>query len=117
MPQGNSLKSVKFISSSIGWAVGNYGTILKTTDGGQNWIIQASQTFDYLESVSFTNADNGTAVGIGHDSSGYDVGIIIYTIDGGTTWNLQPSGTTNDLYGVCFTDVNNGTAVGDLEQF
>ena len=29
LPQGNTLRAVKFINTTIGWAVGYYGTILK----------------------------------------------------------------------------------------
>jgi len=34
LPQGNNLYSVDFIDSDLGWTVGSYGTILKTTNGG-----------------------------------------------------------------------------------
>ena len=57
-----------------------------------------------MSGVSFTDADNGTAVGSG--------GTILRTTDGGATWGAQPSGTTNALNGVSFTDATNGTAVG-----
>ena len=58
-----------------------------------------------LHGVSFTDANNGTAVGS-------STGTILRTTNGGTTWTSQTSGTTNDLYGVSFTDANTGTAVG-----
>ena len=59
--------------------------------------------------VSFTNVNNGTAVGSG--------GIILRTSDGGQNWFSQTSGTTNFLYGVSFIDINNGIAVGGIENF
>ena len=34
---GNSLISVFFLDEMKGWAVGNYGAIIHTTDGGENW--------------------------------------------------------------------------------
>jgi len=63
LPQGNNLISVKFISPLIGWAVGGYGTILRTINGGADWTSQSSETTNYLIGVSFTDADNGTVVG------------------------------------------------------
>jgi len=33
----NALYSVKFLNRNSGWIVGDYGTILKTTNGGNNW--------------------------------------------------------------------------------
>jgi len=38
-PQGNSLYSSYFFSSDNGIAVGDYGAILRTIDGGINWTI------------------------------------------------------------------------------
>jgi len=104
LPQGLPLNSVKFISSEIGWAVGNYGTIIRTTDGGITWLLQTSETTSDLNDVSFTDPNNGTVVG--------DEGTILGTSNGGTTWTAQISGTIHDLNGVSFTDVNVGTAVG-----
>ncbi len=65
LPQGNSLNSVKFINTTTGWAVGFFGTILRTTNGGTNWISQSSGITNYLDSVFFTDANTGTAVGSG----------------------------------------------------
>jgi len=117
LPQGNDLTSVKFISSDVGWAVGYGGTIIKTTNGGIKWTIQSNQTGYTLNSVSFTDENNGCAVGtmvIWNDSlwAHISVGIILNTTNGGTTWTEQISVTEQWLYGVYFTDANNGWAVG-----
>src|SRR6266568_5336372 len=66
----------------------------------QNPLPQGNDLFG----LSFTDASNGTAVGL-H-------GTIVRTTDGGRHWIVQPSGTTNWLYGVSFVDANIGTAVG-----
>ncbi|MCH7827919.1 MAG: T9SS type A sorting domain-containing protein, partial [Bacteroidetes bacterium] len=75
------------------------------TDGGATWGAQPSGTANTLWGVSFTDANNGTAVG--------SSGTILRTTDGGATWGAQPSGTGNTLWGVSFTDADNGTAVGE----
>ena len=87
LPQGNTLNGVKFISSTVGWAVGEFGTILYTTDGGTTWTTQTSGTTDDLMDVSFIDANNGWIVGW--------YGTILNTTDGGTTWNPQTSGVQN----------------------
>ena len=97
------LLDVSFTDSSNGTAVGSSGTILRTTNGGTNWVSQTSGTIYFLYGVSFTDSSNGTAVG--------DKGTILRTTDGGITWVSQASGTKN-LRGVSFTDSSNGTAVG-----
>lgn len=37
VPVDATLTSVAFATPEIGWAVGNYGVILQTTDGGKSW--------------------------------------------------------------------------------
>ena len=37
LPQGNSLTAVDFASPLTAWAVGEYGTCLKTTNAGEDW--------------------------------------------------------------------------------
>ena len=86
--------------------VGEAGTILRTTDGGTNWILQTSGTTEILKSVFFTDADTGTAVGYG--------ATILRTTNGGTNWFSQSSGISNSitLEDVYFLNANTGTAVG-----
>jgi hypothetical protein len=71
-----ALWAVFFISDSIGWIVGTDGTILNTTDSGNNWIFQSSGTTEWLWSVYFADSNTGWAVGVG--------GTILKTITGGT---------------------------------
>jgi hypothetical protein len=99
------LFGVSFTDANTGTAVGGYGTILRTTNGGTTWTIQSSGTSNHLSGVSFTDVNNGTAVGT--------YGRILRTTNGGTTWTLQNS-TGFDLTAVSFTDANNGTAVGQM---
>ena len=53
LPQGNDLSKVKMVSSTTGFVVGEYGTILKTTDGGTTWAIQSSGTTNNLNDIDF----------------------------------------------------------------
>ena len=108
LQQGHILYSVHFTNVNIGWTVGRSGTILKTTNGGTNWISQKSGTTNSLNSVNFVDQNIGRAVG--------EYGTIINTTNGGTNWILQTSGTTNSLRSVIFIDQNTGWATGDSEQ-
>ena len=54
-PTGNNLICLKFVNSEVGWAVGEFGTILKTTNGGTTWKLQFSGTTHSLNGVSFTD--------------------------------------------------------------
>ena len=93
----------------LGSAVGNLGTIVRTTDGGATWVTQSSGTTAQLSDVSFVDANNGTAVGGGGFISSF--GIILRTTNGGATWVAQDSGTTELLFGVSFVDATTGTVV------
>jgi photosystem II stability/assembly factor-like uncharacterized protein len=110
LPWFNELSSVKFISPAVGWIVSWDGSIMRTNDGGTHWIIQPIigpvHGYYSLWGVSFTDVNNGTAVGNGE---------IIRTTNGGTVWfqqSLDSTIGTPFLDAVSFTDVNNGTAVG-----
>ena len=104
LPQGNDLRDASFVDANTGTVVGYYGTIVRTADGGESWVIQTSGTTQNLWGVSFSDANNGTTVGEG--------GTILRTTDGGNHWISQTSGTTEEIRGVYFTDANTGTAVG-----
>jgi photosystem II stability/assembly factor-like uncharacterized protein len=85
-------------------AVGDSGSIVRSTNNGLTWSNQAITTTKRLWAVSFSDANNGTAVG--------DSGFIIRTTNGGSNWTTQTSGTSDILIGVSFVDANIGTAVG-----
>ena len=99
-----TLESVWFIDYYTGWTVGTYGTILHTTDGGNNWIPQSSGTSEHIYGVCFADANNGWAVG--------PVEKVLYTTDGGNTWNIQHVGGLTWFESVYFVDANTGWAVG-----
>jgi len=65
LPQGNDLRNASFIDANTGTVVGFFGTIVRTTDGGESWVIQTSGTTQNLWGVSFSDANNGTTVGEG----------------------------------------------------
>lgn len=95
---------VMFTDVDTGTIVGSSGTILRTTDGGDNWLAQDSGTEAALDGVSFADTRTGLAVGA--------EGTILRTTDGGATWVSQDSGTDAALRGVWLHDANTGTAVG-----
>ena len=89
--------------------------ILKTTDGGKNWIRQNCEGLGDLKSVFFTDQNNGFAVGSeprNINNSSYD-DLFLRTNDGGLTWVLQPNNFNNGLVKVFFSDSNNGIILTD----
>lgn len=73
-------------------AVGKFGLIFITRDGGKSWQRSASGTNKTLSAVSFADSQNGFIVG--------SAGTVLATNDGGATWRAQNSGTQDQLLGV-----------------
>jgi photosystem II stability/assembly factor-like uncharacterized protein len=88
-----------------GWAVGDSGSILSTTDGGVTWMPQSSGTTDLLNAVSFVDINTGWVVMI-------RAGLILSTTDGGAHWTPRSTEANDPLYAVSFVDADTGTAVG-----
>lgn len=90
-------------------AVGNWGHIILSDDGGQNWR-QAKQvpTRTTLTSVFFADAMNGWAAG--HDT------VVLHTADGGETWELQYSNPPAEtpLLTIWFENAQHGIAAGSF---
>ena len=102
---GKSLSSIFFADSNIGWVCGLFGTILKTTDGGETWAAQTSGTTTNLSSIFFIDSNTGGATGSN--------GTIFKTTDGGTTWVAQVSGTGVGLSSIFFADSNTAWVCGN----
>ncbi|MDQ3019736.1 MAG: YCF48-related protein [Bacteroidota bacterium] len=82
IPKPRIMESIFFINQQTGWAVGigypDTANIIKTTNGGMNWINLKSNYNHRLYSVIFINEYTGWTVG--------DYGIILKTTNGGLTY-------------------------------
>lgn len=108
-----NLYDVFFVNDNIGWIVGN-NTILKTTDGGDNWIQQTPAVANTrFYGVYFKDENNGWAVG---KSVTGTAGRIHYTIDGGDNWLVYYTSGSLPWWSIDFADVNNGVIVGQEGQ-
>ena len=89
VPVSSTLTGVSFVNEHLGWAVGHWGVILNTTDGGEHWTVQRSdiRTDQPLLDVHFMDKQHGVAVGLWS--------LILSTQDGGKTWlQAEPPATT-----------------------
>jgi hypothetical protein len=102
------IQGIDFPTAAIGFAVGQGGRILRTTDSGVTWSEQASGTSANLNDVNFFgNALTGIAVGEG--------GIILRTTNGGgpsPSISINPS-KDNTLYEFVPADGDRSNALGD----
>lgn len=95
--------SICFVDSEIGYAVGVNCEIMKTNDGGENWIHQELNDSYTLNKVYFINEMNGWAIG---DTK------INFTNDGGEHWIRSKLNAEGLLEDVQFIDSNTGWICG-----
>jgi hypothetical protein len=96
-----NLNSIFFIDENTGWACGDSGKIINTTNGGFDWLEQNSNTTDRVKAIQFVDENNGWA---------YSLNQIFRTTDGGITWeaqNLSPY----QIVGLQFVNSNTGWLV------
>lgn len=106
IPQGNKLNNLWIFNSQVILAVGDVGTIIKTTDGGLNWSVShysGGITSD-LYTVFFIDQDIGWAAG--------GNGKVLKTDDGGISWSVYSIKDSLAINGLFFQDSQKGWGVG-----
>jgi len=86
------------------WSTGTGGTILHSSDLGDNWTSQTSGVTATINDVTFATSTDGWACG--------SSGTILSTQDAGTTWGIQSQGAPTTLYAIHFFNISNGITMG-----
>ncbi|HWQ80949.1 MAG TPA: YCF48-related protein [Ignavibacteria bacterium] len=83
---GNDMKAVSFPDNNTGWAVGANNTIVKTTNGGNNWFTQncGLPFVTNFNSVYFSDNLHGFIVGDPYSGNP----VVLKTSNGGSNWQL-----------------------------
>lgn len=107
----NELRDVQFVNAQTGWAVGFYGTIRKTTNGGTNWLsVTAPSSQEGYISCYFINDQTGW---IGGGNQNLNQSYIYRTTNGGINWTSQYYSTNSGLImKMWFSGALNGWAAG-----
>lgn len=104
-PGDVNLYGLSYGDADHAWAVGEFGIVIASADGGRTWTQQHTPVESTLFGVRFVDAQHGWAVGV--DS------LILRTEDGGTTWKVQaPPISQRSLYDVAVRG-SSGWIVGD----
>lgn len=128
--------SLYFIDARTGWAVGRNATVLRTTDGGEEWeplndlekiigLPVESTTYNYgFSDIYFLDAEHGWMTGNFYGRERNNIGGLYATTDGGRTWKRIPltfqtqysSGrfTPGLLHSVRFSDQQTGSVIGEM---
>jgi len=95
-----NLNGIFLVNSYIGYAVGNNGVVLKTTNGGQYWDIKSFPASTSNLSVYFQNAMTGF---VGNQDAN-----VYKTVDGGNSWEVNGSASTYAITSISMPSVSAG---------
>ena len=104
----DDLFSVAVVDDKRAVAVGYYGAVYRTEDGGASWSKGETGTQQSLYDVSMADAERGWAVG--------QRGLILRTEDGGASWTEQTNPKREEgshLFSVFAIDANTAWVVGE----
>lgn len=130
-PKTQAQRDFYFLNEQVGFSVGNAGSILKTTDGGQTWKIihysYSSETGYNHDAVTDAELD---AVYFANDSVGFTGGdgendyfdhiftdaVLMKTRDGGATWTKQYLDGVDEVKDLIFFDELNGIGLFEIKD-
>lgn len=109
-----NLYDIEFLNDKTGWAVGDAGVVIKTTNGGTNWLNVPNPSGQFgglLWSVCPVDSE------VVYIVAGYD--FIMKTINGGTNWNVISGrpGSITAFKSVFFLNRDTGWFLGTNKVF
>lgn len=99
---------IQFVNPDTGWAVGDLGALIKSTDGGNSWSISETNTTTPILKVRSYNGQVVIASGFG--------GLILRSTNGGETFTQVTSNVTGDLWGLQMINDTLGWACGNANS-
>jgi photosystem II stability/assembly factor-like uncharacterized protein len=98
------LKDVQFPTNTVGYAVGDFGVVLKSVDSGNTWAKVFTDSLLSFNSVFFTSNDTGYATS----------GSLYKTTNAGVSWSEIIADTLGQIGEVYFVNSNLGFASGPV---
>jgi len=86
-PVNVTLRYLHFVDSLTGWAAGEAGTIIRTTDGGDSWEVQNSTVQTFIMDICFVDKNLGWALTL-KDEFPF-TSVILKTTNGGDDWHTE----------------------------
>lgn len=82
------IKDIEFINELTGFACGDTGRIIKTTDGGNSWTLVYHTNYS-LTSLDFINANTGVVSGYLTNGGFLDTALVLKTTDSGSRFEIS----------------------------
>jgi photosystem II stability/assembly factor-like uncharacterized protein len=110
-PTDKSLNKSFFVDTLYGWAVGDSGIVIHTSNGGLNWVVQPAGIGHFpMDDVFFINRTTGWIISNDFFFTGTT---ILSTTDGGTNWqNYRYPDSSVVFNTIYFLDENTGFLSG-----
>jgi photosystem II stability/assembly factor-like uncharacterized protein len=105
------LHSIQFLDAENGYAVGEAGTVLKTSDGGATWTDRSVSTPYAVRDLYMLSPSTGW-VATGDPDNSEVSGSIWHTTDGGASWTQQTLTSARARLGISFASPAAGWASG-----
>jgi photosystem II stability/assembly factor-like uncharacterized protein len=116
MDNNCAIRDMCFLNKDTGWALAYYrevspvplsrNFIMKTVDGGNNWLIISFLQLAHFRKMDFINDTIGYIAGAGLPN-------LMKTVDGGVSWTASPHASNGSLTDILFTDIENGYTCGN----
>lgn len=94
-PQGNYLTKVQYVNDNFIVAAGQYGTLIRTTNGGLNWKMDFYDHGNNILDILFINSHTGFYI---------DSNRVYKTTNSGEEWNISFYSQTNRLVDLDFDE-------------
>ncbi|MCB0729072.1 MAG: T9SS type A sorting domain-containing protein, partial [Ignavibacteriae bacterium] len=104
-----NLNDVFFVNSETGYVCGDSGVVLKTADGGVNWVNLKTNTISKLNCIYFY--DDNYGISVGKDSK------IIKTINGGVNWSFGTINANTELITTYLLNSYEGFASSNINTY
>jgi len=111
-----SFHSMQFSDLNNGWIVGDSSKILKTTNGGLNWLRITNTGIDPLSESKCVFFLNGNTGWIGTNDGEINVNPsreVLHTTNGGASWVKQYPQNSGGIFSIFFWDENKGWFTAD----
>ncbi|MFH2144230.1 MAG: YCF48-related protein [Bacteroidota bacterium] len=121
LPTACHLNDVDFIDNNVGISVGDKGTVLRSTNGGTDWVSVTVSTVADLVSIDCYSSNLFIAVGNDGYSQDQDTsicrGVILISTDQGLSWSVQNTNYNEIFREVNFISSNEGIIIGGRESY
>lgn len=96
---GDDINAVRYVDVHQGWAVGDDGVVMHTTNGGRTWLRQPSGVTADLRALAVARAPDGRIAGVAVG----EAGALIRTVDG-SAWQRADVSLSETLRSAAMTD-------------